>query len=261
MKKNLIRERLMQGKPTLSTRLAAVWPGIVEVVGHTGLFDYVEFLAEYAPFTANDFENFCRASELHGMSAMVKLDHQSRHQIVQAVAAGFQGVLFANVHSALDVEACVRTVRPETPEDKGEFGAVSGRFTYMNYGGGSEYVQALRDVVVAVMVEKKTAFDDLDAILAIKGVDMIQWGPSDFSMSVGLYENKWSQEMKAFEQKVFQTCLNAGVAVRAEIGSLDQAKAFLDLGVRHFSIGSDLRILFNWLQENGAALRKELETG
>jgi 2-keto-3-deoxy-L-rhamnonate aldolase RhmA len=261
MKKNLIRERLLQGKPTLSTRLAAVWPGMVEVVGHTGLFDYVEFLAEYAPFTAHDLDNFCRASELYDMSAMVKLDHQSRHQIVQAVAAGFHGVLFANVRSAADVDACVRSVRPETPEDMGEFGAVSGRFTYMNYGGGSEYVQALRDIVVAVMIEKKPAFDELDAILATEGVDMIQWGPSDFSMSVGSYENKWSQDMKAFEQKVFQTCLDAGIAVRAEIGSLDQAKAFLDMGVRHFSIGSDLRILFNWLRENGTALRKELESG
>lgn len=44
MRENKIRTLLQAGKPTLSTRIQSVWPSIVEVIGHTGLFDYVEFL-------------------------------------------------------------------------------------------------------------------------------------------------------------------------------------------------------------------------
>jgi 2-keto-3-deoxy-L-rhamnonate aldolase RhmA len=259
MKPNRIRQRLAEGKPTLSTRLHNTWHGVVEAVGHTGVFDYIEFLAEYAPFTAYDLENICRSAELHGMSAMIKLDHQAQFQIVQAVAAGFHSVLFANPHTAEDVAACVRLVRPETPEDGGSYGAVMGRFTFMEYGGGPDYVQALRDVVAAVMIEKQAAVDNLDAILAVPGVDLIQWGPADYAMSAGLYADRSAPEVKAVEREVIQACLKARIPVRAEIRSLDQAQAYLDMGVRHFSLGADLRILYTWLRQNGEALRKELD--
>ena len=43
----------------------------------------------------------------------------------------------------------MRIVRPETPEDKGTYGVATRRFTYMGYGGGKAYVQALREIVVA----------------------------------------------------------------------------------------------------------------
>jgi 4-hydroxy-2-oxoheptanedioate aldolase len=42
MKKNKLRELLKEGKPSIGTRLLGVWPGMVELVGNTGLFDYVE---------------------------------------------------------------------------------------------------------------------------------------------------------------------------------------------------------------------------
>ena len=42
--------------PTLGTRIHSVWPGIVEVIGHTRMFDYVEFLGEYAPFDLHDLD-------------------------------------------------------------------------------------------------------------------------------------------------------------------------------------------------------------
>jgi len=73
MKPNKLRELLRSGKPTLSTRIQSSWPSTVEVIGHTGLFDYVEFLAEYAPYTLADLENFCRAAELHDLGTMIKL--------------------------------------------------------------------------------------------------------------------------------------------------------------------------------------------
>jgi len=39
---------LKQGKPILGARLLGIWPGMVEIVGHTGMFDYIEYLGEYS---------------------------------------------------------------------------------------------------------------------------------------------------------------------------------------------------------------------
>jgi hypothetical protein len=62
--------------------------------------------------------------------------------------------------------------------------------------------------------------------------------------------------VKAVERKVFETALKMGIPPRAEINSVDQAKYYLDMGVRHFSLGVDISILYNWWKSNGEQLRK-----
>ena len=131
------------GEPTLGTRIHSVWPGIVEVLGHTGAYDYVEFLAEYAPFDLHDLEGLARAAELHGLAAIIKIDQEPRTFLAQrAVGAGFQGVLFADARGVADARACVACARPETPEQGGTYGAAPRRMAYMAYGGSLAYVEA-----------------------------------------------------------------------------------------------------------------------
>jgi 2-keto-3-deoxy-L-rhamnonate aldolase RhmA len=254
---NKLRSLLDAGQPTIGTRVQSTWPSIIEVIGHTGVFDYVEFLAEYAPFDLYTLDNFCRAAELFDMTAMIKLDQEPRQFLAQrAIGAGFQSVLFADCRTVEDARACVRIVRPETPEDGGIYGVAMRRFAFMGYGGGPEYVQALRDVVLVLMIEKKGAVDHLEEILSVDGIDMVQWGPADYSLSIGRPGERDSPEVKAVERQVIETALSMGIPPRAEIRTVDQAKTYLDLGVRHFSIGIDISILYNWLKHNGEDLRR-----
>ncbi len=260
MRPNKLRKLLNEGKPSIATHVHTTWPSIAEVLGHTGIYDYVEFVAEYGPFDLYALDDFCRAVELHDMGAMIKVDQEPRGFIAQrAIGSGFQSVLFADCRSAEDVRECVRIVRAETPEDGGTHGVATRRFTYMGYGGGTEYVQALREVVVMVMIEKGSTVEQLEEVLSVEGLDMIQWGPSDYSMSVGKAGQGGSPEIKAVERRVNETALEMGVQPRAEITTPDQAKYYLDMGVRHFCIGTDVTILFQWWKDNGDELRKAVE--
>ena len=128
----------------------------------------------------------------------------------------------------------------------------------MGYGGTVDYVETLRNTVIAVMIEKKGAVDDLEEILSIPGVDMVQWGGGDYSMNTGRIGGRTHPDVLAARDKVFSTSLKLGVPARAEIQSEDEAKEFLDMGVRHFSIGTDITILHNWWKEKGDALSKIL---
>lgn len=47
MKDNQFRVMLNKGKPTTGTRIWSTWPVITETCASTGVFDYVEFVAEY----------------------------------------------------------------------------------------------------------------------------------------------------------------------------------------------------------------------
>ena len=48
-RENILYELLKQKRPTIGTRVHTIWPGLVEVIGHSGVIDYVEFTADYAP--------------------------------------------------------------------------------------------------------------------------------------------------------------------------------------------------------------------
>ena len=259
MKPNRLREKLNAGESTVSTHIHSTWPSVVEAIGHTGLYDYVEFVAEYGPFDLHDLDNMCRAAELYNMGAMIKVDQSHQGFLAQrGIGSGFGSVLFTDCRSADEVRECVRIARPDTPEDQGLYGSAARRHTYMGYGGGPEYVQALRDTVVAIMIEKRGAVEELEEILSVPGVDMVQWGGSDYSISIGRAGENRHPDVVGARNKVFETAIKMGVPPRAEIGSVDDAKEFLDMGVRHFSIGTDIMILYAWWRENGDKLRKAI---
>ncbi|MEM7536507.1 MAG: aldolase/citrate lyase family protein [Chloroflexota bacterium] len=260
MRPNKLRELLNNDQPSLSTHVHSTWPSVIEALGHTGVYDYVEFVAEYAPFDLYDFDNLGRAAELHNLGAMIKVDQEPRGFLAQrAIGSGFQSVLFADCQNADEVRECVRICRPDTPEDGGSYGVGTRRFSYMGYGGSPDYVQAVRDTVVVIMIEKKGTVDQLEEILEIDGVDMIQWGGSDFSMNIGLPGQHSHPDVADARKYVFETAIKMGVPPRAEIGSPDQAKEYLDMGVKHFSIGTDISILYGWWLKNGEAMRKAME--
>jgi 4-hydroxy-2-oxoheptanedioate aldolase len=258
MRPNKLRELLNAGKPSLGTHLHISWPSVTELVGHTGHYDYIEFVAEYAPYDLYTLENIGRAiSCFPHMSGMMKIEQQPRTYLtVRAIGSGIQNMLFADVRTVADVEECVRSVRAETPEQGGIHGVGSRRdVSFVIEGGSPAFVQALADAVVMLMIEKKQAVENLDALLSVKGVDMVQFGPADYSMSLGIPGQWSSPRVREAEEYVISTALKKGIQPRAEIGSPAQAKRYLDLGVRHFCIGTDMSILYDWFKENGKAMR------
>lgn len=259
MKTNKLRTLLQSRKPTLGTRIHSTWPATIELIGRTGIYDYVEFLGEYASYTLPDLENMCRAAELYGLGSMIKLDQATRQYLAQrAIGTGFESVLFADSRDVEDVRDCIRIVRPDTPGDGGLYGAVTRRFSYAQ-PIDQAYVQSLRDIVIAIMIEKQPAVEHLEEILAVPGIDLIQWGPADYTMSIGRAGERRSPDIKAIEKRVIETCLRMGVPPRVEINSPDDAAYYLDLGVRHFNLSSDIAILFGWWKDNGEKLRKTIE--
>ena len=47
---------------------------------------------------------------------------------------------------------------------------------------------------------------------------------------------------------------------RVELADISGAKPYLEMGVKHFCIGWDVRILSDWWHTNGAGMRKLLRT-
>jgi 4-hydroxy-2-oxoheptanedioate aldolase len=265
MRPNLLRQKLDAGQPTLGTHILSAWPTLIELAGQSGLYDYVEFVAEYAPFSMHDLDNLGRAFEVAGLAGMIKVEQtQWTHQAMRAVGSGFQSVLFADVRTVEDARACVAAVRAETPAGRRGQGLTGVGMRRdvgsIREGGSAAYVQALDEVVVAIMVEKRQCVEDLEAILSVPGIDMVQFGGSDYAMSIGQAGNRGHADVKAAELKTIELALKKGLHPRIEIGEPAQAEPYLALGVKHFCIGWDVGILANFWQSRGEVMR-ELQAG
>lgn len=253
---NKLRKFLESGKPTVSTRLHSTWPLVTEAVGATGIYDYIEFVAEYAPYDQYDMENMIRAAELHGMGSMMKVDYQDRGFAAQkAVASGFQSILFTDNITPEEVEESIKMILPKCPAYNGKMGYAARRWIgYQSVSSQDEYADMAAATVKAFMVEKKETVDRIDEFCSVPGIDMIQFGPNDFALSSGFNMRDDKKRVKDAEKKVIETAISHGIRPRCELNSAEEGRYYLDLGVKDFSLGLELRILQNFLAKEGDEL-------
>lgn len=256
MKENKIRALLNEHLPTTSTRIWSTWPFYTEVIGETNNFDYVEFVAEYAPFTHADLENLARAAELKNMGTMIKVDFQNRGYVAQkAVAAGFQAINFADHHTADEVRESIAMMKPDCL-GRGRFGYPNRRYIgTQSHIDQMDHVKRLDDIVLCFMIEKEEALENIEEICSVPGVDMVQFGPSDYSMSAGKNRAEYEAEYKAAERRMIEVALKHGVQPRCEIPTPEAAEYYISLGVKHFSLGDQLKVLEKFWKNDGKKMR------
>lgn len=256
LRENRLRNSMKSGKPTIGTRVLIAWPGVTELIGYTGMYDYVEFVSEYAPYDLYDFENMSRAAELVGISSMIKIDQEPRTYIAErALAAGIQNTLFADIRTVKDAEEAVRAVRAEPRGVNGirmdrRIGYVGAIATY------ADFTKICEDAVVALMIEKRSAVENLEEILSVKGIDTGQFGPADYSLSIGLPGETGHPKVREAELKTIKMALKMGIVPRAEIKVPEEARKYIELGVRNFSLNTDISVLYDWWRSKGSDLKK-----
>ncbi len=259
--RNVLRDLIDAGKPSLGVNVYVPWPGVVEVIGHSRAVDYVEFAGQDAPYDLFALENFGRAIDLFDhMSAMMKLDQEPRTYLAErAVSSGIQNLLFADCETVDDAREAVAAMRPATPRAGGKSGVNdardSGWFLHRTIG---EYVRTLEQGVVALMIEKKSAVENLEEILSVPGVDMVQFGPADYSVNIGVPGQHEHPEVKKAERHTIETAMKLGLRPRVELEGWEEAEPYIKMGVIDFRIGTDLRMIHDYCVAHGGALSRAL---
>jgi 4-hydroxy-2-oxoheptanedioate aldolase len=260
---NTFREKLNGDSPTIGTHFLFADPDIPEIIGDTGLFDYAEFTAEYSTFDMKTLYNLARAGQCGNLPLMIKLDQEGQGFWAQAaLGAGFKAVLFTDVRTPEDVDDCHRCIAPDTPDTRGLMGVKLRRPALSSYDTEA-YLADLESIVFLIMIEKNVTVDHLDDVLrraTDKGVDMTQWGPADFGFSRGQPGLAGTPEIRHFEERVIKASLEHGIRPRIEIGAVEQAKRYVDLGVRHFCIGWDRFIYRAALKTLGEGMKRLVDS-
>ena len=83
---------------------------------------------------------------------------------------------------------------------------------------------------------------------------MVQFGPGDYSINIGRPGDTAQPEIKEAELYTIQTSQKMDIRPRVEIATWEQAKPYLELGVKDFSLGVDLAIIHDYCKTEGKKL-------
>lgn len=148
---------------------------------------------------------------------------------------------------------------PDTPRYRGGMGYPNNRWIGYNPDSAQQdYADMLADTVRLFMIEKKESVDHIEEICSIPGVDMIQFGPSDYSLSIGKNMKDIPEHIKEVERHCIETALKNGVQLRCEIQRAEDYEYYKNLGVRHVCLGDQMKILKNFWSSEAKSLRNKL---
>jgi 4-hydroxy-2-oxoheptanedioate aldolase len=153
---------------------------------------------------------------------------------------GAHGVLVPNVGDADSVREVVAATR-YAPAGRRSIGRLSG-------GAGHP--------LVLVMVETAAAWEDLDAVLAVDGLDGIYVGPGDLGLALGLAAPEDRPRLREVISAVVARAVAAGVPVGVHAYSGADAAAWAGEGTTIVTAAVDVTVLTDGVRDQLAAARK-----
>lgn len=186
----LPRNRFKQGLESGNTQYG-LWLGIpdntvAEIAAGAG-FDWLLIDHEHGPFDLRSVMSHLQAAAPYDVAPIVRPVSGDPALIKKFLDIGAQSLLVPMVDTVEQAEELVSAVR-YPPEGTRGLGTSMARAARWNQVAGYAN-KANAEICLIVQAETVTAMENLDAILAVDGVDGVFIGPSDLSASMGYLGN------------------------------------------------------------------------
>lgn len=240
--KNRFKQGLASGQPQYGLWLGLPDNSAAEIAAVAG-FDWLLIDGEHAPFDLRTIMSHLQAMAPYEVAPIVRCVEGSTALIKQLLDIGAQTLLVPMVETAEQAEQLVQAVR-YPPQGIRGLGTSLARAARWNQVPG--YLKKANDeICLIVQVETANAMKNLDAILAVDGVDGVFIGPSDLSASMGYIGDAGNPVVV----ETINTGLNKIRAAGKYAGLLcldpSLAQQYVEQGANFVGVGVDTMILAN----------------
>jgi 4-hydroxy-2-oxoheptanedioate aldolase len=229
--------RLRQGQLATCYKTNLVDARVAEIAALFG-FDCVWSDMEH---TANDWgvvERHVWAAKTQDTDVMVRVARGSYSDYIRPFELDAAGIMVPHVMTRQDAEAVVRLARFMPVGRRAiDAGNADGRYFNLDFADYTQQSNTQRFVIV--QVEDHEALPEAEAIAAVPGIDLLFFGPGDFSHSLGV-PGQWDHPaVREARRRVAAAAVGAGKWA-GTVGSLDSLPELLDLGYRFVVLGADV---------------------
>lgn len=251
---NNVKQALLQGEVCVGTWIHTLGARQLPQVLATAGFDYVVIDMEHSAFSLQTVSEMCQAALSVGIVPIVRPPGKAHHLISRPLDNGALGVLIPHVDTAEQAEAAVRAVKFPPAGERGSqppnylsaFAKVDAR----------EYMaEANEQTMVMVQIESLQAIDNLDEILSVPGVDGSTLGRGDLAAELGI-SNREDPDVLAAVEAMINACNRHGKIPGLLVQQVDDAKAWIERGVRYVTYASEVLMMRNAAQAALGEIRK-----
>jgi 2-keto-3-deoxy-L-rhamnonate aldolase RhmA len=225
-KARALKARLRSGGAAIGAQVELSDPSVVEILGRAG-YDWIVVDAEHAPHGSESMQAMLQVG-VHGDSVVLSRALRFDPDMIRHyLDLGSPGVLCPFIESGEQAELLVSACRYPPAGIRG-FGP--RRAGLYGFDAGEYFDVANESIVCIAMIESEKAVADIDAIVAVDGIDAVLVGPMDLSINLGVYRDFEHERYRGAVDTVRAACKRHGKAMGTGAYSLEHARACLDLG-------------------------------
>ncbi len=230
----------------------------IEIIAMTG-FDCIWTDMEHV---ANDWgviEKQILAGKAFNTDIMVRIARGGYNDYIKPLELDGSGIMVPHIMSLQDAKNVVRMTRfhpiGRRPVDGGNADGAYCNIDMLDY-----FSQANDQRFVSIQIEDPEPLDDLEAIASLEGIDMIFFGPGDFSQGIGAPAQWDHPKITETRKRIADVCKAKG-KFAGTIGSSANLANLIDMGYRFISMGADVIALSQYCKNIFAEFSKQPLSG
>ena len=247
MRTSRVKAKLRRGEPALLTTLHLTDPSVFELTSLAG-FDGIWMDLEHHGYSVETAGQLMRAARVGVADIMARPAKGEFMRLGRLLEAGAQGILYPRCDDADEAREVVKWSK-FAPLGRRGFDGGNPDMPYCTMPMADYIRQANEETFLALQIEDAEALDQVEAIAAVDGVDVIFFGPADFTVLSGIAGQFDHPKVQAAIERVAAAARNAGKHWGMPVGNPERAQQLLQLGARFLCHGADIIHIKSGLEE------------
>jgi 4-hydroxy-2-oxoheptanedioate aldolase len=242
-----IKAKLRRNEPVLLTTLHLTDPSVFELTSLLG-FDGIWMDLEHHGYSLETALTLMRAARVGGADILARPAKGEFMRLGRMLEAGAQGILYPRCDDAAEARQVV-TWAKFAPLGRRGYDSGNPDVPYSSMPMDAYVRAANEQTFVVVQIEDQNAVANARAIAAVEGVDVLFFGPADFTVLSGIpgqFDHPRVQEaVRAVADATRQTGKHWGMPCTGP----EQARQLMEMGARFLAYGADITFVKTALEE------------
>lgn len=244
VRRNPFKAALSQGKVQVGTWIMMVRnPAVLSLLKSIGL-DYARLDLEHTPLSMETVADMAVLARALDFSLVVRPPEANREWITRLLDAGVWNLHFPQVDTPDTARRIVEAVYHYPMGNRGTWEpGPQNDYTYPGDPTGSlRYLN--EQVHVTVMLESVEAFEHVDEIVSMPGIDAVTLGPADLAQELGIYDTVGEARIVAeYMERLHQVAIRHGKTFCVGVWSLEDGERWIRAGAKVVNYQTDTFIL------------------
>lgn len=249
---NPMKQRLQQGELLLGTNIGIFSPHLAGMIADAKP-DFLWIDTEHMPYGPESMDVIPVLCRMRGVAPLIRVAWNDPGLIKKAYDVGAVAVMVPQVNTAEEAARAVQYARYAPEGARG----ISPMWTRI---AGEDWNQVIKtaneETVLVVQLESRQAFDNLDEIKRVPGIDVILVGPLDLSATVGTITETGSRQVQEIMREVPRRLEGTGIATGTTLAAVSDIQEKIRWGYRLLNVGSPIGYGLQVLGQHLTALRQ-----